>query len=360
MATQRQLTRQLTFQSLLLDSVRESVVALDNEYHVTFWNKGAESLFGYTAQEALRNAVGNLILPDAEAARAEWVAHMDALRRTGTWKGSTLRRRKDGTLFWTDVSASMVTDADGQPSGFVALHRDITELQRHQDELRDSHQRLRNLAASLIEVRELERTSLARELHDELGQVLTRLKIDLQWLCGRLPKYLRTLRTRQRMRLVDRIIDTTRHISSQLRPAILDDLGLEAALEWQTQEFVKWGRCRCKLDLCLEELRSNRERDTTVFRIVQEALTNVARHSQATAVHVGGRIAEGTLEVELHDNGIGLPERKLASKDSLGLIGMRERAEGIGGTVQFSRSPAGGTLVKIRVPLESQLRERTS
>ena len=174
-ATRRQLTTQVAFQSLLLDSVRESVVALDNEYHVTFWNRGAESLFGYSAQEAIGIPLDSLLVPDVPASRAEWLAHIEALRRAGNSKGSTLRRRKDGTLLWTDVSASVVTDAEGQPAGFVALHRDITELRRNQEELRHSHERLRSLASNLIDVRERERTSLARELHDEFGQVLTRL-----------------------------------------------------------------------------------------------------------------------------------------------------------------------------------------
>src|SRR5262249_847287 len=144
MATRRQLTTQVMFQSLLLDSVRESVVALDNEHHVTFWNKGAESLFGYSAQEAIGNTLLDLIVPGEAAARAEWDGQLETLRRAGTNKASTRRRRKDGTLIWIDISASVVTDTDGQPSGFVALHRDITELRRHQDDLRSSHERLRN------------------------------------------------------------------------------------------------------------------------------------------------------------------------------------------------------------------------
>ena len=129
-------------------------------------------------------------------------------------------------------------------------------------------------------------------------------------MLSRIPPSLRTKRTREMVSLVDRIIDTTRHISSQLRPAILDDLGLEAALEWQTQEFVEWSRCRCKLDLSFNGLN---EQSTGYDRIPnrQEALTNIARHSHATSAQVRGRIAEGALEVDVHDNGVGL--RKIRS-----------------------------------------------
>src|SRR5438128_114975 len=112
-ATRRQLTTQVAFQSLLLDSVRESVVAMDNDYRVTFWNKGAETLFGYTAQETVGKPFVDLVVPDADAARTEWIAGLEGIRQAGTGKGSTLRRRKDGTLIWTDVSASVISDADG-------------------------------------------------------------------------------------------------------------------------------------------------------------------------------------------------------------------------------------------------------
>jgi signal transduction histidine kinase len=252
---------------------------------------------------------------------------------------------------------STIYDADGQPSGFVAIHRDITEVRRDREMIRDAGERMRNLASRLMEIREQERASIARELHDQLGQALTRLNIDLCWLGARLPKYLRTKRVRSMVSIVEKMLETVHHISSELRPAILDDLGLEAALEWQVQEFVDWNGGRSKLDLKMHDLKPNGERDTAVFRIVQEALTNVARHAHANLLTVRGRVSDGELIVEVEDDGVGLPESKLLSPRSLGLIGMRERAEAVRGRLDCTRRTTGGTVVAVRVPLEENARE---
>jgi signal transduction histidine kinase len=153
---------------------------------------------------------------------------------------------------------------------------------------------------------------------------------------------------------VDGMLESVHRISSQLRPAILDDLGLEAAIEWQVQEFADWNGCRCRLDLKLEDLKPHRDRDTAVFRIVQEALTNVARHAGAKVVTVRARVSGQGLILEVEDDGVGLPESKLVSPHSLGLIGMRERAEGLGGQIEFDTCGTGGTVVSLRVPLEER------
>jgi PAS domain S-box-containing protein len=351
-AARRRTEQRVAFQALLLDNVRESVIAADHEYRVTFWNKGAEALFGHSAEEAINQSLASLILPQDGDSVAQWDAEVSALRAHGRWQGQGRRRRKDGELFWTDIVASSVTDRVGSPYGVLAIHRDITDLRNSQLELKESRERLRNLASSLMDVRERERAALARELHDELGQVLTRLSMDLCWMLERLPRYLNTKRAQGMVPLVRGILETVQHISAQLRPAILDDLGLEAAIEWQVKHFADWNGCRCRLDLRITRLTPHRERDTAVFRILQEALTNVARHAHASLVVVQARTSKHELVLDVIDDGTGIPDDKLASAQSLGLIGMRERAVGMGGQLHLQSRPSGGTAIALRVPLE--------
>jgi two-component system, NarL family, sensor histidine kinase UhpB len=332
---------------VLLDSVRESVVGTDLDNSVTFWNKGAERLFGYAAEEALGRPVESLIFPPGEELR-----HPDktvALRTHGTWTSQVLRRRKDGSAFWTDLVISIVRNADGERSGYIGIHRDITDLKRSRDLLEDSHVRLRNLAARLMVVREQERAAIARELHDELGQALTRLNIDLSWMTKQLPQRLKTKRVRSMTTLVDRMLKTVQQISYELRPAILDDLGLEAAIESHVQEFAEWSECRCRLDLRIGALPRDRDRDITVFRILQEALTNVARHSRAREVAISAWTSVDAFMLEITDDGIGIVESKMTSPQSLGIIGMRERAEGLGGQIRITSEDSRGTTIALRV-----------
>lgn len=348
----------LRFQALLLDSVKESIVGTDTRHRVTFWNKGATVLFGYSDDEALGRPVESLIVPDDALAREAWHDELARLASEGQWQGQVRRRRKDRSVVWTDVAVSAVKTPEGHVSGLIAIHRDVTEHRRSQEMLRDSHGRLQDLTARLMDIREHERAALARELHDELGQALTRLNIDLTWLTERLPLWLRTRRVASMVPLVDSLLTTVQHLSSRLRPAILDDLGLEAAIEWQAQEFEHWNGCRCRLDLQIGALPPVHDRDTAVFRILQESLTNVARHARATTVRIGGRVESAALVLEIEDDGVGIPPHELASSRALGLLGMRERARGIAGSIEIRRNEARGTTVRLRVPLNAAASER--
>lgn len=349
---QRDDQRRLRFQSLLLDSVRESIVGIDAGLAVTYWNNGAQALFGYTADEAMGRPIEQLILLEDERARSEWEAELAQLSSQGTWQGQVQRRRKDGSVIWTDIVASVVKGSEGHGCGYIAIHRDSTELRRSQAMLRESHERLQHLAAGLIDVREQERSAIARELHDELGQALTRLNMDLVWLMERLPRRLRTRRTAGMVSLVEEMLTTVQHLSSQLRPAILDDFGLEAAIEWQAQEFEQWNGARCRLDLRLPPIPPDRDRDTTVFRILQESLTNVARHADAESVDIRCEVSGGALVLEVVDDGVGIAEGTAGRPSSLGVLGMRERARAIGAEVEILPGMPRGTAVRLRVPVE--------
>jgi PAS domain S-box-containing protein len=334
-------------QSLLLDSVRESVIAADKEGRVTFWNRGAEMLFGYSAENAIGSLFSSLAYPSGQEA-------IEFPQTSGRWKGrpswhsQVLRRRQDGSEIWTDVFVSMITDEAGNRAGWVAIHRDITELRRKEALLRESREQLRNLSSSLMDVRESERSSLARELHDNLGQLLTRLKIDLCWLTEQVPRRLQNGRVSGMTALVDQMVETVRHVSAELRPPILD-LGLDSAIEWQVQEFARWNNCRCKAHVRLAQAPADRIKDTAVFRVIQEALTNIARHAKAREVTVRATSSRRRISVRVADDGVGLPCG--TSSMSLGLIGMRERVESLGGRFEIRRGRPKGTTVSFYIPI---------
>ena len=235
----------------------------------------------------------------------------------------------------------------------VNVYSDVTEHKQTEEGLRSSHERLRLLAARIQAAREEERTAIARELHDELGQALTGLKMDLVWLADHVTEAQTqtfTERLAAATALADSTLDGMRHLAARLRPTLLDDLGLTAAIEWQVNELAERVGCGVDLDLTDEDIELNRERDTAVYRILQEALSNVARHAQASRVSVSLRAADETLELVVADNGKGIQDQDMESPKAIGLTGMRERARAIRGQLDISSRPDGGTRVALRVP----------
>jgi signal transduction histidine kinase len=229
---------------------------------------------------------------------------------------------------------------------------DITERKRMEKDLQGSRDQLRALAARLQSIREEERKRVAREIHDQLGQALTALKIDLSFLMRELPAGDEppSKRAASMLKLVDEAIRTVRRISTELRPGLLDDLGLVAALEWAGEDFQARTGTTCRVDLPPEDIAVDPEQATAIFRIFQETLTNVARHAEASEVDVRIASAEGNLTLEVHDNGKGIPEDEISNGKSLGLLGMRERAMLLGGELTIRGLPGNGTTVRVRIP----------
>ena len=215
---------------------------------------------------------------------------------------------------------------------------------------------MRALAARIEQIREEERAGLARELHDELGQGLTALQFDLAWLGGRLrtagPADLAALRDKiaGMVPRAEGLIETTQVISSTMRPGVLDDLGLVAAVEWLVADFEKRTGLACVAKLPSADLMLDLPLAVALFRIVQEALTNVIRHAKASRVEVRLQATGGELVVEVEDNGRGITPQQIAAPRSLGLFGMRERAATFDGTVAFQSEDGRGTTVSVRVP----------
>jgi PAS domain S-box-containing protein len=262
-------------------------------------------------------------------------------------------RHKSGEL--RDCLLSVERVKIGTKLCLLTVTRDITEHRLAERQIQISHNHLRDLMRRIEAAREEERTVIARDIHDELGQNLTGLRMDLSWLQNHLPKTLVKLRERARsmIELVDKTVDYVRALSSSLRPAMLDDIGLEAAIEWQIQGFRERTKCQCTLDLDCEKLDINIKRDTVIFRIFQEALTNVARHAQAQHVAVSLHQIDSCLLLTITDDGIGINEQNKMDSQSLGLIGMQERADAFGGHVEFETLAEGGTRIILSMPLAS-------
>jgi signal transduction histidine kinase len=216
---------------------------------------------------------------------------------------------------------------------------------------------LRDLWAHIEAVREEERTGMAREIHDELGQALTALKMDIAWIVrranaeGSLGRDLLADKLGAVSKMTDGIIDTVRRISADLRPGVLDDLGLLAAIEWQAQEFERRSGVTCVVRTNAGDAKFDRALSTAIFRIFQEALTNVVRHAEAKHVDVSFDCSEGRVRLAVHDNGKGIDEEAVKSPSSLGLLGIRERVRRLNGTMTVGGEPGKGTLLAVEVPL---------
>jgi len=240
-----------------------------------------------------------------------------------------------------------------------ATERD--ERRRAQEQLRESHEQLRALSVYLQHVREEERTRIAREVHDELGQALTGCKLDLSLLASKLPPNLAPLKEKAKALSahIDATIQTVRRIATELRPGILDHLGLIAALEWQSNEFQTRSGIRCEVRTDLNEPVLTPDLATTFFRIFQETLTNIIRHAGATHVMVHLKEAAGRIILEVRDNGRGISPQEISNTRSMGLLGMKERAALLGGTFKIGPAPGGkGTLASVSIPLRPLIAEK--
>ena len=245
-------------------------------------------------------------------------------------------------------------DNENRIIGVIHILRDITERKRSEEALKSSREKLRKLTAHLNSVREDERKLIAREIHDELAQALTALKMGLVWLNKKLPENAEPLteKIRSMSDLIDMTIDTVRRISSELRPGLLDDLGLQAAIEWQAKEFGDRTGITCDVTFDSDIVNLDQERSTAIFRIFQETLTNVVRHAGATEIRVRLEAAPDMLIMTVRDNGVGITEEEILNSNSFGIIGMQERALLLGGSIKIKGVRDKGTTMTATIPID--------
>ncbi len=283
--------------------------------------------------------------------------HIKRISRSAGATSTTTHRIRDSGGGWRTMATTLTNALDIEDvHGIVFNSYDVTGQILSEQQLLESRNQLRDLAAHVESAREQERIRIAREIHDELGQLLSALKLDLEALSikYRAGKFaFRKQFTEEIAYLVAKVkltINTVRRISSELRPAVLDNLGLATALECQIREFETRTGIRCRYSGLRHILVLGPEQSTAVFRIFQEILTNVARHAHASAVEIKVETNSDWLTLHVVDTGTGIDPKHLMDPRSLGLLGMRERAMILGGTVRFSQPPTGGTAVTLRIP----------
>jgi len=332
---------------VFVERMNEGAAVLSSDHTVLHCNGRFARFLGARLQSVIGSSMLDLVWPDDHP-------KLEALLRRAAQRNCRgeirLQSRKGAPL---SVQLSLNPLRLDSTRAVCLIASDLSETKRAEQELRASSEQLRNLTAHLQSVREEERARISREVHDELGQSLTAVKMDLAWLAGRLPQRNGQMlkRIRSTRQLADSMIQSIRRISTELRPAVLD-LGLAAAVEWQVQEFQARSGIQCKVRLLTHEVFAP-DVSTTLFRILQETLTNVARHAKATRVEVVKQKRRDRVVLMIRDNGRGFDEENPSVSKSLGLLGMRERAAILGGQVNISSAPGKGTTVTAWIPLPS-------
>ncbi|WP_076593435.1 PAS domain-containing sensor histidine kinase [Herminiimonas arsenitoxidans] len=261
------------------------------------------------------------------------------------------RYTEDGTLRWYDTIKTPIRNEQGEVIGTTGISRDITDRKLAEEDLLESRSQLRELSAYLQSVREEERTRISRELHDELGQSLTAIRIGLSVIETRREmqddEWLQNVHALKK--IADSTVESVQRIAADLRPLILDELGLPSAIDWLLESFAKRNPITYELSLPSTPLAFSRDISTAIFRILQESLTNVSRHSRATSVVVALKETKGVVTLKVTDNGQGF-DHVSSREDSLGLIGMRERAFMLGGKLKIQSRLGSGTSIEVRIP----------
>ncbi|KVT41263.1 histidine kinase [Burkholderia ubonensis] len=345
----------------IIRSSVEAIITIDDRQTIVIFNPAAEQVFGVSAMEAIGAPLSRFI---PERFRAAHAKHVEQFGVTGVSERQMGRQRVlfglrgDGTEFPIEASISQIRDGSGKL--YTVMLRDVTERVRAENALKQSREELRELSANLQNVREEEKTRIARELHDDLGQQLTALKMDLSAVELGLTKQLAPgAGVRDQLSGMHRLIDSTvasvRRIAADLRPVMLDDLGLVPAIEWLTNDFTTRYGIEVERHIDPAETTFTNAGATTLFRIVQEALNNVARHADATHVMLVLKVDDGYCMLRIADNGHGAPETRLAARDrpSFGLIGIRERAHMLDGTVTIDSEPGKGFTITVALPLQA-------
>jgi PAS domain S-box-containing protein len=369
--------------SLLLDSTGEGIYGVDTDGRCSFINPAAARMLGYEAGEVMGRNMHELThhthadgahypvdhCPIFHAFRAGVPCRID----------SEVLWRRDGSAFAAEYTSYPILDG-GEVLGAVVTFVDISERKRQEGLLRGAHEQLekrvnertqalthalnqlRDLQAHLEHVREGERTRIAREIHDELGSLLVGLKMDVSWMEKRLLDQPQLRGKCQDMRgLIDDAVGNVGRIITDLRPSILDHQGLWATLEWQAQDFIDGSELQChwSMDIAPSLPAPQGPFATSVFRIFQEMLSNVARHAQASEVHIRVRATPGDLTLLVKDNGKGAPPSAFERRDAYGVMGMRERAGHHGGWLQIDSQPGAGTQLILSMPMAAGFQQST-
>lgn len=348
----------------ITSSLGEGLLVMNDEGTLLFMNPEAERLLGWPESELFGEDVHRIIHPQKQdrTPLPETDGGVPGAQKYGGGfrTSDDVFIRRDGSRIPVSLVATAINE-DGKAVASVVAFQDISQRKQSERDLLESREQLRELSCYLQTVREEERTRIARELHDELGQMLTAVKLDAMWLANHMSGEKQNIAGKidSMSLLIDETLDAMRRVAADLRPVMLDDLGLAAAVEWLTEEFAKRTGISIQLEMDVEHSAHldagcdlDAEVSTAVFRIVQECLTNVARHANAAQVLVSLKCLDDRLMLRISDDGKGMHSANESKRRSFGLIGMRERAYGLGGTFSFSSIPGMGTSVEVAMPLK--------
>ncbi|MGD0037641.1 MAG: PAS domain S-box protein [Bacteroidota bacterium] len=348
-------SRELTILDHAMKSISEAITITDEHNTIVFVNDTFLRMYGYEREELIGLSINILRIKETLPPVDEILT---ATLMKG-WQGELINRRKDGSTFPIWLSTSVVRDENGNPLGLVGVTTDITErkqAEKAQKEaeaaLRESRDQLRKLTARLETVREKERKYIAHEMREEFGQILSAIKLHMSNFSRRYSyDKVFVAELTELFGFIDGAIQSVQKISTDLRPGVLDLLGLSAAIEWQAKEFSKQYKIACSVDVPKEKVRLQEQSPIILFRILQDALRNVAEHAQASNVIIRLHVDAQYLELQIEDNGRGMSEEKLKSPSSIGFVLMKERALSIGGSAEIKAIEGKGTIVLIRIPL---------
>ncbi|HMP82426.1 MAG TPA: PAS domain S-box protein, partial [Verrucomicrobiota bacterium] len=342
--------------SAAIQSSGDAILITDKDGAVTYLNPAAERLTGCPARKAVGRKVESVFRIGGDEGAAQRLLNSAA---KGAFVHDAILITAAGREVPVEVNVSTIQNARRTPAGLVLVFRNITERKRFEAELKKSQAELRLLAGHIESAREAERTRIAREIHDEFGQLLTAFKFDISWLekklssDGKTPRKVLVEKTRSMRRSLSSMVQSVRRISAELRPGVLDDLGLAAAVEWQTEEFQKRTGIKAKTKIMLSDREPPQVVATALFRVFQEALTNVGRHSNASSVRVCLLEESGRLTLEVSDNGRGITQEEMNRAGAFGLMGMRERITPLRGVFEICGRPGEGVTVTATVPLDA-------
>jgi len=342
---------------LLVEGVRDyAIFMLDPKGYILSWNPGAERIKGYRADEIIGKHFSVFYsVEDIEAGKP--ARELEGAAAAGRTEDFGWRLRKDGSRFWANVVVTALRDPAGRIRGFAKVTRDLTETQKAEEVIRASQESLRELSAQLFRIQDEERRRMSRELHDSLGQKLVMLKMHLEMMesGAGLAEGLRQ-KLLNCVRLSDEAIKEVRTTSYTLYPPMLEEMGLNSAIPWFLDGFMERSGIVIRLEISPQFTRLHRDVELAIFRVLQESLTNVLRHSGSKVASVKMEMKDGAIRLEVHDQGKGIPPEILDAlqhgslgKLGIGLRGMKERLRQLGGKLEVS-STAGGSIITATVP----------
>ena len=338
----------------ILQNVKDSIIVAGLDGKITYWNEGASSIYGYQPEDMIGKTLLDLY-PDQDAGKlqADLKSVLDGDEYRQEWEG----KDKDGAAVWVDTRMTLMRDIKGNVTGFIKVEKDITERKRAEKALKESEKRLRNLSSQLLTAHEEERKRIAADLHDSLGASLGGIKFKIEDAIQQVERGTATLDSfKAVIPMIQEAVQESRRIMADLRPSLLDDLGVLAAINWHCREFQKtYSHIRIQKEIEMLEDKVPVSLRTPIYRIMQEALNNIAKHGKANLVNLFLRETDDGIEMVIQDNGQGFDVDEIVSAEShrrgLGLKSMRERAELSGGSFIIESAKGKGTIVRAWWPL---------